>query len=303
MPSVDVNGVTLQYETAGDSSHPPLLLVMGLAGQLITWPQPFCDALVAAGFYVIRFDNRDAGLSTEMKHLGRPDLLRAGLASTLRLPVRAPYALDDMANDAIALLDALQVPRAHVVGVSMGGMIAQLMAIRRPQRLQTLTLVMTHSGNPALPGARWPVRLRMVLRPKLKSREDIVRYSMRTMQMIGSPDFPTPEDALYTQSAAQFDRAFRPGGVARQTVAILAAKSRAKALRHLAVPTQVIHGADDPLIPVAAAHELARLIPKADLEVIAGMGHDLPPQLVPRLAASVIRHAGSRSPSPPVQSG
>lgn len=295
MPTAQTNDLTLHYEVAGDPAHPPLLLIMGLGGQLITWPQSFVDALVAAGFYVIRFDNRDAGLSTELKELGKPDLLRAGIASTLRLPVRSPYALDDMANDTLGLLDALGIESAHVVGVSMGGMIAQLIAIRQPARVRTLSLIMTHSGNPALPGARWPIRLRMVLRPKLNSREQIVRYSMQTMQLIGSPGFPAPEDTLQTLMAAQFDRAFRPAGVARQTAAILAAHSRVKALRQLKLPTLIIHGGDDPLIPAAAAHELAQIIPKADLEVIAGMGHDLPQALVPRIAASIVRHASAPS--------
>jgi pimeloyl-ACP methyl ester carboxylesterase len=302
MPTARANGLTLHYETSGDPSHPPLLLIMGLGGQLITWPQPLIDALAAAGYYVIRFDNRDAGLSTELKELGKPDLLRAGIASTLRLPVRAPYALDDMADDTLGLLDALGIDSAHIVGISMGGMIAQLLAIRHPARVRTLTLIMTHSGNPSLPGARWPIRLRMVLRPKLQSREQIVRYSMQTMRLIGSPGFPFPDDVLRAMQTAQFDRAFRPAGLARQTAAILAAGNRAKALRRMQRPTLVIHGADDPLIPVAAGYELATLIPNADLEVIAGMGHDVPPQLVPRLAASLIRHADSaRSIAAPVQ--
>jgi pimeloyl-ACP methyl ester carboxylesterase len=290
MPSVDVNGITLHYETQGDASAPPVLLVMGLAGQLITWPDAFCDALVAAGYFVIRFDNRDIGLSTRLSALGKPDLLRAGIASTLRLPVRAPYRLDDMAADALGLLDALGIEAAHVVGISMGGMIAQLMAIRAPRRVRSLVLLMTHSGNPALPGARWPIKLRMVRRPGLREREAIIRYSMQTMRLIGSPAYPSDADALYAQTARQYDRSHHPAGIARQTAAILAARWRGPALRKLPHPTLIVHGKDDPLIPVAAAHELKRLLPHAQLELIDGMGHDLPAALMPRLADRIRAH-------------
>ncbi|NGY06956.1 alpha/beta fold hydrolase [Solimonas terrae] len=293
MPQAASNGLTLHYETAGDPGNPPVLLVMGLGGQLITWPQSLCDALVAAGHYLIRFDNRDAGLSTQMSELGKPNLLRAGIASTLRLPVRAPYQLEDMADDALGLLDTLQIPSAHVVGVSMGGMIAQLMAMRQPARVRRLVLLMTHSGNPRLPGARWPIRLRMVRRPQLRVRDDIIRYSMQTMRLIGSPQFVTPHDELQAQSAAQFDRSHRPAGVARQTAAILAAPNRVASLRRLQQATLIVHGTDDPLIPVAAGRELQRVIPGARLETITGMGHDLPRMLMPKIADMIAQHLGS----------
>ncbi|MGH8444300.1 MAG: alpha/beta fold hydrolase [Solimonas sp.] len=287
MPQIEANGLTLHYEVSGAADAPPVLLIMGLGGQLISWPQAFCDVLLAAGYCVIRFDNRDIGLSTRLKALGKPDLLRAGIASTLRLPVRAPYRLDDMATDTWALLDALDIESAHLVGVSMGGMIAQLMAIGRPQRVRSLSLLMTHSGNPRLPGARWPIRLRMVRRPHLRVREDIIRYSTQTLRLIGSPGYPFEADALWTQVAAQYDRSHHPAGVIRQTAAILAAPSRSKALKRLRLPTLILHGREDPLIPVAAARELKQLMPHARLEIIDGMGHDLPPGLAERLGRSV----------------
>lgn len=285
MPQIDANGLRLHYELSGPADGPPVLLIMGLGGQLITWPEPFCEALATAGYRLIRFDNRDAGLSTRLTALGKPDLLKAGIASTLRRPVRAPYQLDDMAADALALLDGLGVASAHVVGISMGGMIAQLMALRQRERVRSLSLLMTHSGDPWLPGPRWPIRWRMVRRPGLRERDEIIRHSMYTQRLIGSPAFRPDAETLYAQIARQYDRGHHPAGVARQTAAILAAPDRSAALRELRLPTLILHGKQDPLIPVAAARQLKRLMPHARLELFEGMGHDLPGALLAPLAA------------------
>lgn len=290
MPRVAVKQFKLEYEAFGPEHGPVILLIMGLGGQLLMWPESFCEALASAGYRVIRFDNRDVGLSDKQATTIKPKLLRAGIASVLGLAVHAPYTLDDMASDAIGLLDVLKIQHAHVVGVSMGGMIAQLVALQQPERVSSLTLWMTSSGNPRLPGPSLKLQLRMVRRPERNDAEAVIRHSMRTWRLIGSPGYPVPEDELRAQVERLYLRQHYPRGVARQTLAILAASSRAKRLSGLRLPVQVIHGDADPLIPVAAAHELAALIPGAKLHILAGMGHDLPTPLLPQLAALVLAH-------------
>jgi pimeloyl-ACP methyl ester carboxylesterase len=291
MPRLHANGIDIEYEEFGDRDAPVMLLIMGLAGQLIHWPDDFCVALAKSGFRVIRFDNRDAGLSTKMDHLGKPNLMRAALLSTLRLPFRAPYKLDDMAADALGLLDALQIKTAHLCGASMGGMIAQVIAATQPQRVRSLTLVMTTSGNPWLPRAKLPVQLRLIRRPTHFDRESLIAHSMQTWRLIGSPGFRPTDEALRARVSRAFDRAYHPRGIARQTVAILASGSRVRLLKRIRAHTLVLHGKDDALVPVAAAHELARRIEGAKLEVIPGWGHDFPADLTPRLAALIAGHA------------
>lgn len=293
MPRVASNGIELEYESLGPEQGPVILLIMGLGCQLIHWPDSLCAALAAGGYRVIRFDNRDAGLSTRFEEAGLPRLLRAGIAARLRLPVRAPYSLDDLASDALGLLDALGVAEAHVVGLSMGGMIAQLLAARQPQRVLSLTLWMTGSGHPGLPQPSLALQMRMIRRPDGRDREARVRHGVQTWQLIGSPAYPTPEPLLRAQVERYVDRAYYPRGTARQTAAILAARSRRALLRGLRMPTQVIHGEDDPLVPVGAAHDLARHIPGAKLHLIPGMGHDIPEPLVPALSGLLLSHAAS----------
>ena len=295
MPNVSANGLELEYETFGDARAPALLLIMGLGGQLIQWPDSFCEALAQAGYYVIRYDNRDVGLSTRMGHVGKPKLMRAGVLSTLGLPVRAPYTLEDMAMDALGLLDALAIPQAHVVGISMGGMIAQILAARHPSRVPSLTSIMSTSGNPRLPGPSLRIKLRMVKRPERLDRESLIQHSMQTWRLIGSPGFPTDASTLRAKVESAYDRASYPQGLARQTLAILASGSRVPLLRKIRAPTLVIHGERDPLVPVAAAHDLLRHIPGARGEIIAGMGHDLPPPLLPRLQKLILDHVAAAS--------
>lgn len=294
MPQIQANGLTLHYDTFGDPAHPPMLLIMGLGAQMILWPPALCERLAAAGYYVVRFDNRDIGLSEKLDRLGKPDLLRAGLRHTFGLSLKAPYALEDMAQDTVGLMDALGFQTAHVVGLSMGGMIAQWMAIRHPERLRSLTLVMTHSGNRRLPGPTWALRNRLIRRPKRFDRETLVRHAMGTWQLIGSPAWPPDEVELRQLMEAAFDRSHHPRGIARQTLAILAAPNRVPLLRKIRTPTLVIHGTSDPLVPVAGGKELARHIPGARLELIEGMGHDLPKALLPRFADLIAGHASAQ---------
>jgi pimeloyl-ACP methyl ester carboxylesterase len=290
MPNTQVNGLRIEYETFGSPSDPAMVLIMGLGGQMILWPDSFCRDLADAGHHVIRFDNRDVGLSSKVENARAPRLMRAGLASMLGLPVRAIYTLDDMARDTVGLMDALELDGAHLVGVSMGGMIGQIVAARYPRRVQSFTAVMTTSGNPRLPGPSLKLRLRLVKRPQLRDRESLIRYSMETWRLIGSPQYPTDERVLREKVERSHDRCLYPRGLANQTLAIIASGSRVPLLRRIEAPTLVIHGQDDPLIPVAAAHDLARHIPDARLEIIPGMGHDLPPPLLPRLSELIVGH-------------
>lgn len=290
MAKARTNGIELEYETFGDSARPPILLIMGLGGQLIHWPESFCETLAEEGYYVIRFDNRDAGLSTRLSGHGQSKLLHAGLKSLLGLRVRAPYTLDDMAQDTVGLLDALKIESAHIVGVSMGGMIGQILAAKYPQRVKSFVCWMSSSGNPRLPGPSLKVRLRMVTRPPKNDRESLIQHLIGTWRLIGSPAFPIEPQALRAKIARAIDRAYYPAGLARQTLCILASGSRVRLLKQIQAPTLVLHGSDDALIPVAAAYDLARHIPGARLEIIRGYGHDLPPQLLPQLAQRVLNH-------------
>ncbi|MES2491412.1 MAG: alpha/beta fold hydrolase [Pseudomonadota bacterium] len=293
MPRISANGLEFEYETFGNSKDPVLLLIMGLGGQLIQWPDEFCKALAQGGYYVIRYDNRDVGLSTRLGHLGRAKLMSAGLLSTFRLPVKAPYKLDDMAADAVGLLDALSIQSAHIVGISMGGMIGQIVAAKHAARVRSFVSIMSSSGHKSLPSPSLRIQLRLVKRPKTLDRESLIAHGMETWRLIGSPAYPTSADALRAKVESAFDRASYPQGLGRQTLAILASGSRMPLLPKIKAPTLVIHGDKDPLVPVAAAYNLARYIPGAKLEIIKGMGHDLPPQLLPQLQGMILSHVKS----------
>jgi pimeloyl-ACP methyl ester carboxylesterase len=270
---------------------------MGLGMQLIAWPEGLVEQLVAKGFRVIRFDNRDIGLSQRFDHLGVPNIPLAALLHTLRLPIKAPYQLADLARDAVGVLDALGIAQAHVCGASMGGMIAQHLGFSHGQRLKSLTLMMTTSGARGLPKESLKVRRALLSRPRPAATpeqkfENILDHYVGLYGIIGSPGFPPEPASLRRRLAHSVKRSFRPQAVARQLVAVGADQHRAERLSRVSVPTLVIHGQDDALIPVAAAHDLAKRIPGARLEIIPGWGHDLPDALWPRLAAEVARTAG-----------
>jgi len=291
MASVDVNGITITYESSGDPAGPAVLLNMGLALQLISWPRDFVDGLVQRGYRVIRYDNRDAGLSSSFDHLGAPNLALAYLKHLLGWRLRAPYTLNDMAGDAVGLLDALGVAAAHIVGVSMGGMVSQIMAARYPQRTLSLTSIMSSSGRPGLPGPT-PAARRILLRrtPIAHHRVRLVEQMVDTFRTIGSPAFPMPEPLLRQMAAEAVDRSVNGDGVARQLVAIVASGDRSALLRGIRCPSLVIHGDADPLVPCACGVDTARQIPGARLELIEGMGHDLPPALMGRLLILLDQH-------------
>jgi pimeloyl-ACP methyl ester carboxylesterase len=284
------NGLTLEYETFGDPDDPAVLLVAGYGSQLRSWPVALCTGIAAAGRYVVRFDNRDAGLSTQLDdhRLGGAELARAGREGG-RDAVRAlaPYTLSDMAADGIELLDALGIDRAHVVGASMGGMIAQTMAIEHPDRLLTLTSIMSTTGERDY-GQSTPEAQAALLQPRPTDRAGYIESADRTLVYL-SKRYGTVEWAR-NNAAADYDRAFRPAGTVRQLAAIMASGNRAVGLRALLVPTLVIHGLDDTLIEPSGGERTAELVPDARLLLVADMGHDRPDELCPELAAAIVAH-------------
>ena len=290
---VFANGLSIEVEDHGSRSGEPLLLIMGLGMQLVAWHEDFVASLVERGFRVVRFDNRDIGLSQSFDTLGVPKLGLDALRFALGLRVRSPYSLADMAADSVGVMDALGIASAHVCGASMGGMIAQQIALQHPDRLKSLTLMMTSSGSRKLPPPSLKVRGAMLSRPEdSKKIESIVAHYVKLYRLIGSPGFPATDEYLNRRLQMSVRRSYRPQGTARQMVAIAADGDRSSRLQRVSAPTQIIHGRDDPLIPVAAGHDLAARICDARLDVIDGMGHDLPVALWPRFVANIADAAG-----------
>jgi len=291
MPIADVNGIQIAYDIRGPAGAPAILLIMGLGTQMIAWSDPFCDALAAGGYQVVRFDNRDVGLSSKIESARPVNMKWVFAKAMLGLRVRGPYTLYDMAADGLGLMDKLGLRRAHVVGASMGGMIAQIIAAGHPDRTLILVSIMSSSGDRRLPQAKPEARDALFAkRPDASDPEKIITHMMTMYRVIGSPGYPVPEDVLRSRMEASLARSYYPQGIGRQMLAILSDGSRVERLRTIRVPTLVIHGADDPLVPVAAGKHTAEVIPGAKLEIVPGMGHDLPPGLVTRLTGLIIDH-------------
>lgn len=288
--SVRANGLDIVYDTFGDPAAASMLLIMGLGGQLVAWDEAFCMRLAAKGYWVIRFDNRDVGLSTKLDEAGVPKVLAMMLEVQQGKPVDAPYLLTDMAEDAIGLFDALDIESAHVLGVSMGGMIAQTMAINFPDRVRTLISAMSSTGDPSLPQPE-PQALALLTTRAPEEKRAYLDYSVQTWRTLGSPGFPFDEERVRRRAELAFDRGLHPPGFARQLAAILASGSRREALRKVKAPTLVIHGKADPLVPVAGGIDTAESITGARLMIVEGMGHDLPVAIWPRLMEAIVQHA------------
>ena len=293
------NGLQIEVNDSGAAldaqgqPRPVVVLIMGLGMQLIDWPAAFVQALVNSGFRVVRFDNRDAGLSQHFDALGDvklPRLLWTGFKLRLGWRIKPPYSLQAMAADALGVLDALQIEKAHIVGASMGGMIAQRLALLAPARLLSLVSLMSSSGARGLPEARPEVTRIMLGRPVGGSRQAAIDYSVRLFRAIGSPGFPMSDADLRQRVNASAQRSFHPQGTLRQLLAVLADSARADALAGVSLPTLVVHGKSDPLVPFACGEDTARRIPGARLVGIDGMGHDLSPGVVERLLPLLISH-------------
>jgi pimeloyl-ACP methyl ester carboxylesterase len=290
---ISANGIALEVEDHGPTNGEPLVLIMGLGMQLVAWHPEFVAMLVARGFRVIRFDNRDIGLSQRFDHLGVPNLAIDSIKYAVGMKVKAPYTVADMADDTAGLLDALGIPAAHICGASMGGMIAQQLAVRHPSRVKSLTLIMTSSGSRRLPGPSLKVRGALISRPDdPKNLQSVIAHYVRFYRLIGSPAYQPSDAYLNERLGLSVRRSYRPQGTARQMVAIAADGNRSPLLGGIKQPTQIIHGRDDPLVPVAAGHDLAAKISGAEIDVIDGMGHDLPTELWPRFVAGIGAAAG-----------
>lgn len=289
MAFVPANGIRLAYESLGPERAPAILLIMGLGGQMTRWNDELCALLVARGYRVIRFDNRDSGLSTHFVDAPVPDLRALQRGE----PVAVPYTLDDMAADSIGLLDALDIDRAHLAGASMGGAIAQIAAARYPGRVRSLTSIMSSSGNPALPPPT-PAAAAALFAPlpRQRDRESIVADSMARYATLESPAYPTERERLRRMFAAEYERNFDPRGVGRQLAAIIASGDRRPLLQTITAPAVVVHGAADQLIPAACGEDVARHIAGAELRLIPGMGHDFPVALSAVIADAICAAAG-----------
>jgi pimeloyl-ACP methyl ester carboxylesterase len=293
---VVANGIGIEVDDQGPADGEPLLLIMGLGMQLVAWPDELVQLLVSRGFRVIRFDNRDIGLSQYFDHLGVPSLAWAGMRYAMHLPVSSPYTLADMAADAAGVLDALGIARAHVCGASMGGMIAQHLAAAQPQRVRSLTLMMTTSGSRKLPQPALHVRRALMSRPRGPDLASAAAHLQRLLGIIGSPAYPPDPARQQQRLMATVQRAWHPAGSARQILAIVADGDRSAMLPRIQAPTRIIHGREDPLVPAACGEDLAARIAGSDIDIVPGMGHDLPLELLPRFADGLLDNA--RRPAP-----
>ncbi|MEO0418818.1 MAG: alpha/beta hydrolase [Pseudomonadota bacterium] len=298
MPTITTpnTGIELCYEEAGDRSNETILLIMGLGVQLTHWPDEFIEALVERDYHVVRFDNRDIGLSQKMGDVKPPMLPLHILRARLGWLPKVPYALSDMADDTAGLMDALEIEKAHIAGASMGGMIAQLMAINHREKLLSMTSVMSTTGNLKLPPADKEAMKALVARPDSMEEDVLVEHGMKILRAIGSPGFPRDEERARERTRLNVQRSVYPMGLPRQLAAIINDGDRRKRLASVTTPTLVMHGEDDPLVKLAAGEDTAMAVPGARLVTIPGWGHDFPLELVGRIADEVATHASGASP-------
>ncbi|MGI9328408.1 MAG: alpha/beta fold hydrolase [Pseudomonadales bacterium] len=288
MAQLSANGIQIEYDTFGEERDRPLLLIMGLGAQMTRWPELFCQGLAEQGHYVIRFDNRDVGLSERFEAAGPPDIAAITAAVMAGRDPEVPYTLDDMANDSAGLLDALALDAAHVCGASLGGMIAQTMAIQHPDRVLSLTSIMSSTGNRNLPPPK-PEAMAALMSAPAQDREGSIARTESIAKIIGSPAYPANLAELRDRAAADFDRSFYPVGVARQMAAASVQADRRAALAKVQVPALVIHGNEDPLVPVTGGIDTHEALVRSTLWAVDGMGHDLPKPLWP----SIIERIGA----------
>ncbi len=290
---VIANGIEIFCDSFGEPDWPPILLIMGLGGQMTAWDEGFCRQLASGGLRVIRYDHRDTGLSKKFDAAALPDVAALLAAAVQQDHLEIPYSLMDMARDAAGVLDALDIPAAHMVGFSMGGMIAQILAIHLPDRVRSLTSIMSSTGDPGLPPPE-PEAISLFLRPPATNRDGYIARTIEGWKVLRGPLFPFDEVWAREKVGLLYDRSYYPDGGARHLAAAIAAGSRKEALKSVSVPALVVHGDADPLVPLAAGKETADAIPGARLIVIPGLGHELPPAVWPALVAAIHAHAGAR---------
>jgi pimeloyl-ACP methyl ester carboxylesterase len=289
MPKARINNIEIEYETFGDPSRKPLLLISGLGAQMITYIPEFCDLFVKEGFYVIRFDNRDVGLSTKFDEKGVPNVLEAIIKLRSKQPFDPPYHLEDMADDAVGLLDFLKIEEAHILGASLGSMIAQVVAYRHPSRVSSLILIMGTTSNPDLPEGK-PETIQLLMTPMPAERESYIEESVKRGKVLYGSGFPYDEELRRKLAEEAYDRCYYPDGQARQLVAGLVNGDRRDRIKKINVPTLVIHGEEDPLFSVECGIDLSENIPGAKLLIINGMGHSLPPETWPEIINAVVNN-------------
>jgi pimeloyl-ACP methyl ester carboxylesterase len=287
---IEANGISIEVHEHGLRAHPAVLLIMGLGMQLIAWPPTVIEPLVQAGYRVITFDNRDIGLSQHFDHLGCPNILWVGIKRKLGLRIEPAYSLQDMARDALGVLDALNISKAHIVGASMGGMIAQHLASAAPQRVLSLTSIMSSSGAPLLPEAKPAVLRALLSRPRSRSLEDISAYYMKLFSVIGSPAFAMDSPLLQERIRMGVERSYHPEGTLRQMVAVAADTQRHELIKRITAPTLVVHGLADVLVPPAHGRDTAQRIVGSRFLGIEGMGHDFAPGAVKKWLPDLLKH-------------
>ena len=290
MPKVKANNIEIEYDTFGDPSSKPLLLIMGIRAQMIRWEKEFCEKFVEKGFYVIRFDNRDVGLSTKFDEAGEPDIMKLYMKLAKGERIESVYTLNDMADDAAGLLSALGIDKAHICGASMGGAIAQIFAYRHPSRILSLTSIMSSTGNPDLPGPK-PEVLKLLNLPTPTTREAIIEDRVTRLRIYHGPCFPFDEEKWREFATISYERSHYPPGYSRQFVAIRATGNIKPALSSIRVPTLVIHGSEDPLVPVEGGKDTAEAISGAEFLIIEGMGHSLPIEVWPKIVDAITKNA------------
>lgn len=290
MPQAMANGIPIEFDTFGDDSSSPLLLIMGLGAQMLLWEDDFCRMLADSGFYVIRLDNRDCGLSYKYAGDNRTTVKEAILALQNGFKIKPPYRLEDMADDALGILDHLGIESAHLCGASMGGMIAQLICLNNPSRALSLTSIMSTVENPFRLLAGFDSDIE-IYTPPPNNREQYIEYMLEAWKLFSGKGFKFDEDRTRNLITREYDRSFYPEGTPRQLLAIMAAGDRTDLLKKLRVKTLVIHGEDDPLVPVRHGIKTAETIPDAELLIIPGMGHDLPPETWPLITGRIAEHA------------
>ena len=293
MPHITANGIELFYEEQGDRANETILLVMGLGAQMTLWPDEFVEALVDKGYHVVRYDNRDIGLSHKFEGAKAPGIKMQILRKAIRWPAKVPYSLKDMADDGMALLDALGIEKAHVAGASMGGMIAQLMAVHHPDKLLSLTSIMSTTGNPRLPRPD-KVALDALTAPIPSMEEEaLIEHGLHIARSIGSSGFPFDVERQRERILANLRRSVYPAGIQRQLAAIVDDGDRRARLAQLDVPALVLHGEADPLVKPAAAQDTAAAIPGAKIKTFPGWGHDIPAEMIAPLTDEIVAHVST----------